>query len=208
MKRFTKSLIGLEFLAVLAVLGCTEPYAIRPSSFEEVVVIEAPLTNENKQQEIKISSSYRFGEDGPVAEPEANVYITDDQGGNYDFAFDGTSLTNTSRLAAATAASIDSPPDALSLSSPAGYFFVIAFTASYTAVCMIANAREATGGFVELARNVSSATSFHCSTMSDAIASRGSSGSSDIGRRAVFTGYERLSNVPIGMAVLQLRDCS
>ncbi|WP_264565406.1 DUF4249 domain-containing protein [Flavobacterium sp. N3904] len=65
--------------------SCTEPYALQTNSYEEAIVIEAIITNELKNQEIKISKTYKFEENGPTFETGAQVYITDDLGNQYDF---------------------------------------------------------------------------------------------------------------------------
>ncbi|WP_264565407.1 DUF4249 domain-containing protein [Flavobacterium sp. N3904] len=65
--------------------SCTEPYALQTNSYEEAIVIEAIITNELKNQEIKISKTYKFEENGPTFETGAQVYITDDLGHQYDF---------------------------------------------------------------------------------------------------------------------------
>ena len=74
------------FLFFLAVTSCTDPYALQTNSYEEAIVIEATITNELKNQEIKVSRTYRFEENGPTTESGATVYVTDNLGKQYDFA--------------------------------------------------------------------------------------------------------------------------
>jgi hypothetical protein len=69
----------------LLAISCTEPYALQTNSYEEAIVIEGTITNELKNQEIKISRTYRFEENGPTIESAATVYITDNLGKRYDF---------------------------------------------------------------------------------------------------------------------------
>jgi Domain of unknown function (DUF4249) len=52
---------------VFLFLGCTEPYALKPENFEDVLVVEATITDQFGKQEIKISkasklddSAYKF----------------------------------------------------------------------------------------------------------------------------------------------------
>jgi len=78
---FKHLLFAIFFIAV----GCTEPYALQTNTFEDAIVIEATITNEFKKQEIKISRTYRFEENGPKIEEGAIVYIIDDIGNQYNF---------------------------------------------------------------------------------------------------------------------------
>jgi hypothetical protein len=87
-----KNILSLENKAIaclaillLAVTSCTEPYALQTNSYEEAIVIEATITNELKKQEIKVSRTFRFEDNGPTAESGATVYLTDDLGNQYDF---------------------------------------------------------------------------------------------------------------------------
>ncbi|WP_339839282.1 DUF4249 family protein, partial [uncultured Flavobacterium sp.] len=57
--------------------SCTEPYAIQNNTFEDVLVIEATVTNELKKQEIKITRTFQLEEKDPTFETNATVYITD-----------------------------------------------------------------------------------------------------------------------------------
>jgi hypothetical protein len=69
----------------LLTISCTEPYALQTNAYEEAIVIEATITNELKNQEIKVSRTYRFEENGPTLESGAIVYLTDNLGKQYDF---------------------------------------------------------------------------------------------------------------------------
>lgn len=72
-------------LPVLFMGACTEPYALQTNTFEDALVVEATITNELKNQEIKISRTFRFEDSEPVMESGANVYISDEAGTNYEF---------------------------------------------------------------------------------------------------------------------------
>jgi len=72
-------------ILIASVLGCTTPYSYQTNGFEEIIVIEATITNENKNQEIKLSRTYKLEEAKPKFETEAVVYVTDDEGNKYDF---------------------------------------------------------------------------------------------------------------------------
>jgi hypothetical protein len=75
-------------LLCLTISSCTEQYAFKTSTFENILVIQANITNEYKKQEIKISRSYRFEENGPTNEEGATVYVTDSDNNSYQFGFE------------------------------------------------------------------------------------------------------------------------
>lgn len=65
---------------------CVEPIDIEKSlNFENAIVIGATITNEFKHQEISLSNSYRFDDDKPTAETNANVQIVDNVQNTYIF---------------------------------------------------------------------------------------------------------------------------
>lgn len=81
-----KSLYKSFFLIAICFLyGCTEPYALQSDTFENILVVEATLTNELKKQEIKLSRTYPLEENGIKIEKGATVYVVDDNGNRYDF---------------------------------------------------------------------------------------------------------------------------
>ena len=74
-----------SFLLFVILFGCTEPYLLQTSNFEEAIVIEATITNELKKQEIKVSKTYRLEENGPNFVENATVSVEDDLGNVYNF---------------------------------------------------------------------------------------------------------------------------
>ncbi|MFH6992182.1 DUF4249 domain-containing protein [Flavobacterium sp. FlaQc-48] len=76
-------------LILSSVLGCTTPYQYQTNGFEDAVVIEATLTNQFKNQEVKLSRTYKLEEKTPTFESKAVVFITDDIGNKYDFKENG-----------------------------------------------------------------------------------------------------------------------
>jgi hypothetical protein len=72
-------------LLCLFLNSCTEPYALQTNSYEEALVVEATITNELKSQEIKISKTFRFEENGPEFESGATVSVEDNAGNTYEF---------------------------------------------------------------------------------------------------------------------------
>lgn len=81
---FFKYTILFLFLAI-AITGCTEQYAFKNNDFESALVVEGTITNEVKNQVIRLSQVYQLDETGPKYEKGANIFITDDQGNEYQF---------------------------------------------------------------------------------------------------------------------------
>ncbi|WP_409417347.1 DUF4249 domain-containing protein [Flavobacterium sp. PS2] len=78
-------------LFCFTISSCTEQYAFKTSTFENILVVQANITNEYKKQEIKISRSYRFEESGPTTEEGATVFVTDNDNNSYSFSLEKTS---------------------------------------------------------------------------------------------------------------------
>ncbi|SEN49717.1 protein of unknown function [Flavobacterium sp. CF108] len=68
--------------------GCTETYPLITNRFEDVLIVEANITNELKKQEIKLTKSAKFEDEGYLSENGAEVFITDDAGNQYNFSED------------------------------------------------------------------------------------------------------------------------
>lgn len=96
-----KNIILFSFLALL-ITGCTETYPLLTNTYEEIIVVEATLTNELKNQEIKITKTSRFEDDGIEAETGAKVVVKDDQ--NNEYLFEESAGTYKSQTAFAAAA--------------------------------------------------------------------------------------------------------
>lgn len=77
--------ISLLLLAAVSLIGCTEQYILQTNTFESALVVEATITNEFKQQEIRISRTYRLEENLPTAVDDAEVIVTDSDGHQYLF---------------------------------------------------------------------------------------------------------------------------
>jgi hypothetical protein len=75
----------LSFLLFIILFGCTEPYLLQTSDFEEALVIEATITNQLKKQQIKLTKTYRLEESGPEFVENATVTVEDDLGNIYNF---------------------------------------------------------------------------------------------------------------------------
>lgn len=82
-KQLPVSLLGIAVL--LWIFGCTEPFEGTVEGFEDVLVVDAIITNENKRQEVRLTRSFRFDEEGPQAEENANVIVEDGDGEQFVF---------------------------------------------------------------------------------------------------------------------------
>lgn len=76
--------IGIIF-ATIFTISCIEPFDIATQTFENILVVEATITNELKYQEINLSRTFRLEEEGPFAENNANVTVIDDFQNTYNF---------------------------------------------------------------------------------------------------------------------------
>jgi len=70
---------------LITALSCVEEIPLETQTFESLLVIEATITNEIKQQEIKLSRSFKFGDTIPSQETGATVKIIDDVINTYAF---------------------------------------------------------------------------------------------------------------------------
>ncbi|MFD1603647.1 DUF4249 domain-containing protein [Flavobacterium artemisiae] len=80
--------------------GCTTPYTYQANEFEDLIVVEATLTNQYKYQTIKISRTYTLEESTPNFEKGAVVYVTDNQGNRYDYKENAGQYKSTSEFQA------------------------------------------------------------------------------------------------------------
>ena len=71
-------LFGMSTIIIL--ISCTEEIDFKTESFESALVIEATITNQLKQQEVILSRTFMFEEEGPNPETNADVRIVSDDG--------------------------------------------------------------------------------------------------------------------------------
>jgi len=71
--------------AMLIIYACVEPYEGSVGTYEDVLVVNCIITNENKQQEVTLTRSYRFEDEGPQAESNAEVTVTNNEGEEFLF---------------------------------------------------------------------------------------------------------------------------
>jgi len=67
-------------LLLLVYTSCSEEIGFKADSFESALVVEATITNELKNQEVILSKTFMFEEDGPKPETNAAVKIISDSG--------------------------------------------------------------------------------------------------------------------------------
>lgn len=75
----------LKVSVVLSVIGCTEEFVPKTETFDNLLVIEANITDELKHQEILLSRTFRFETDSSLAESNANVKVVDNMQNEYNF---------------------------------------------------------------------------------------------------------------------------
>ncbi|MGW9686428.1 DUF4249 domain-containing protein [Flagellimonas sp. 2504JD1-5] len=82
------------FFIITSILfcGCIEPFETTFIDFESALVIEATITNEFKQQQIVLSRTYEFEVDGPTAESNADVSVSDSSGNTFIFQDSGSGV--------------------------------------------------------------------------------------------------------------------
>ena len=74
---------------ILLNVGCTEPFEIETIDYESVLVVESTITNETKQQIVKLSRTSTLENPGIVTENNANVNVIGSNGENYSFSQNG-----------------------------------------------------------------------------------------------------------------------
>ena len=72
-------------LLLVITSSCIEPFEGAVDSFEDILVVNATITNENKRQEVLLSRSFRFEEDVTPAEENAEVVVRTQDGDQYIF---------------------------------------------------------------------------------------------------------------------------
>ncbi|WP_262420361.1 DUF4249 domain-containing protein [Flagellimonas meishanensis] len=65
--------------------GCIEPFEATFIDFESVLVVDATLTNEIKQQQIILTRTYELEADGPIGESGALLQVVAGNGVSFDF---------------------------------------------------------------------------------------------------------------------------
>lgn len=77
--------IILLFTVLLFFNKCVEPYENATQNFEDILIVEATLTDDNNYQKVKLSRTYRLEDNDIINESNANVRIVDDLQNEYLF---------------------------------------------------------------------------------------------------------------------------
>jgi Domain of unknown function (DUF4249) len=85
MRRDYKHIIFVSALIITVIYSCVEPFEVATQNFEDLLVVEATITNEFKYQKIKLGRTYSLEDEGPAYEINAKVTIIEDAQNSYDF---------------------------------------------------------------------------------------------------------------------------
>lgn len=85
MGSINKYIIGFISSLGLLASSCVEPFEFESEIFDTAVVVEGTITNEEKNQEILLSTTYKLEEEGPLPLENSEVRVTDDTGRIYAF---------------------------------------------------------------------------------------------------------------------------
>lgn len=76
---------GLIIISLLFANSCVEPFEYESENFEKLIIINAVITDEIKQQEVNITNTTPIDEHYISAETNAQVIVKDDLGNQYSF---------------------------------------------------------------------------------------------------------------------------
>ncbi|WP_130735431.1 DUF4249 domain-containing protein [Flavobacterium sp. J27] len=83
-----RTLIIIFIISIVTLIKCTEPYDFKSeiSDFENLLIVESTITNQNKIQKVKLTRTVPLESSTDYEiENNAQVYITDSNGNNYTF---------------------------------------------------------------------------------------------------------------------------
>ena len=97
MKKYYKKYSGLLGILCILFYSCTDSFVIESIAQEDALVIEASITNENKNQIIYLSKAYKLTDSEEVPETNAIVVVKDENQVSYTFTetTPGTYVSNT-----------------------------------------------------------------------------------------------------------------
>ncbi|WGH75726.1 DUF4249 domain-containing protein [Tenacibaculum tangerinum] len=81
--KLLRLLAGLYLLVFIT--SCVEPFSPSTISYENLLVVDGKITNEQKKHQIKLSRTYRIDTTGYFPERNANLYITTNLNTKYQF---------------------------------------------------------------------------------------------------------------------------
>lgn len=77
--------LGVLILSII--VGCVEPYKPKTETFESALIVEAMLTSEMKNQQVKLSKAYRLEEDTINYVNNARVTVLSSDGETFNFEY-------------------------------------------------------------------------------------------------------------------------
>ncbi|WP_298311749.1 DUF4249 domain-containing protein [uncultured Aquimarina sp.] len=87
--RYSKGMMSSRILILLWIStlmsGCIDPFEIETENFENILVVNTTITNEMKNQEVLLTRTFRFEDDGPLSEEGATVKVVEDASVEYLF---------------------------------------------------------------------------------------------------------------------------
>ena len=90
MRKINKHIVFVITIISIALQNCVEPFDAATESFENLLVVEATITNEFKYHQIKLSKSYRLEDPIPNYPLNASVKVIDDIQNTYLFQLQDT----------------------------------------------------------------------------------------------------------------------
>ncbi|MGB6153449.1 MAG: DUF4249 family protein, partial [Pricia sp.] len=78
-------LFGCLVVSAMLLRSCIEPFEVESDTFENVLIVEATLTDETKNQRVVLRRATPIDEEGPDFEQNAQVSIIEDNGNEYTF---------------------------------------------------------------------------------------------------------------------------
>ena len=81
-KKYQLFVFGI-FVAICT--SCVEDFEFGTQNFEDILVIESTITDEDKAQEVFLSRTFRLENNEPIPEQNATITVTDDQQTTYSF---------------------------------------------------------------------------------------------------------------------------
>ncbi len=77
--------LGYLFAVYTLSVSCIEPFDVETQSFESILVVNTTITDQEVYQQINLSRTFKFEEDGPIQEQGATIRILEDTDTQYVF---------------------------------------------------------------------------------------------------------------------------
>ena len=70
----------LAFIVIITFLTCIDPYSPELGGYENILVIEGMITDENCSYQVRLSRTFQDQNSEPSAIQDASIYISDNTG--------------------------------------------------------------------------------------------------------------------------------